>query len=184
MNIQIEVLEGVVPVGAGLDRTLMGVEVKRRGCNRDDYYEGWVNPDILPDGLLDKMNKHAATYARDVLDADADAASAVIHNVYWTGHSCPDHVDQYSRRNTGSTMNRTVSASLIVECAGRGGEMVMQDPDRRRDAVVVNPDAGTLILFPADWWHQVRPVRSGIRRSLVRWWAQSSGGTFSSRSLI
>jgi len=55
--------------------------------------------------------------------------------------------------------------NYVVEALGT-------DDPRRKLADSVRPK-GTIVAFPANLWHRVTPVHSGIRRSLVTWGTQS-----------
>ena len=159
---------------------LSALVLRRRGADPDDSYEGWLP--TVPDAWS-AIDAAAADYAGE-MRAQADKPTAILHAAYWGGMACPDHIDQYfGRPGTRDTGDRTVSVSYIVERAARGGEMVLRDHARsvRHE---VNPPAGSVILFPADWWHEVLPVHGGIRRSLVRWYAQSNGRRFTSRAVL
>ena len=154
------------------------IKMKRRGHAATDSWEGWY-PE--PNDIGDKLNALAAEYARDHLNAVADEPTAILVTRYDVGHECIDHIDQYfDRPGSPDTGHRTVSVSVMVELAGDGGEMVFQDYLRQDPPIVTNVPPGHAVFFPADWWHQVKPVEAGIRRSLIQWYADSSGTRFSS----
>ena len=46
-----------------------------------------------------------------------------------------------------------------------------QDPNKKANTKVVKEirPKGSLIIFPSDLWHRVRPVTKGTRYSLVIW---------------
>ncbi len=165
---------------AEVERAVNGLALARRGPGADDCYEAWLPDGMLPADCTDALDALARNYAREVLNACADTPSPAVCNCYFAGQACLWHVDQYAGRGVPDTLDRTVSASLIVERAAAGGDMVFQDPGRKRRPVRIDPPPGSLVLFPADWWHRVAPATAGIRRSLVRWWAQSNGERFSS----
>ena len=154
------------------------LQYKRRSNAHHASYEAWY-PE--PNDISDKINYLAAIYARDYLNASADAPTAILATCYEEGHRCEDHIDQYfNREGASDTGNRTVSVSIIVESAIRGGEMILQDFKRREPPVITNIPAGHAIFFPADWWHRVEPVKSGVRRSIVQWYADSTCNSYKS----
>ena len=122
----------------------------------------WLSGSCPMTELLDAM---AAAYVRR-FKATADDPTAILSTHYPVGADCIEHHDQ----GGGGTPDRTVTASLILEPAEEGGELTVQDHERRFPKATLNPPRGTLIMFPADWWHQVLPVTKGLRRSAVRWW--------------
>ena len=155
------------------------IEYKKRGPNEHDCYEGWY-PE--PNDIGEKLDRLASGYARDFLNAVADEPTAILVTRYEKGMSCEDHIDQYfGRAGAADTGHRTVSVSVVIDEAEAGGEMVFQDRRRRDPPIVAGVPPGHALFFPADWWHQVKPVRAGIRRAIVQWYADSSGKRFSSR---
>ena len=50
-------------------------------------------------------------------------------------------------------------------------DMRNQDPDKKANTHVLKEirSKGSLVVFPSDVWHRVKPVKSGIRHSLVIW---------------
>jgi len=46
-----------------------------------------------------------------------------------------------------------------------------QDPDKKANTHILKEirSKGSLVVFPSDVWHRVKPVKSGIRHSLVIW---------------
>jgi predicted 2-oxoglutarate/Fe(II)-dependent dioxygenase YbiX len=52
-----------------------------------------------------------------------------------------------------------------------GGTLVMYVPaaDGSIEPLNIRPSAGTIVTFPSDLLHEVRPVRQGIRYSAVAW---------------
>ena len=152
------------------------VQCRKRGPRPEEYHESFI-PDYY--GVGDILNAQAEVYAEEVLKARADLQSPMIVNEYMPGHLCPNHIDQYDE----GSMNRTASCSLIVDKAEAGGEMVLQDPGKT-ETYTVNPKSGTVIFFPADWWHRVAPIKRGMRRSLIRWWSDSTIKSFSSKDFV
>ena len=126
------------------------------------------------------LNALAATYAaKHLWQAKAEEPTALLSSVYRVGESCVEHSDQYKdREGIPDTMDRTVSVSVIVQPAEKGGELVVQDPRRKEPARVLNPEPGRVVIFPADWLHEVREIEAGERRSVVCWWRDRSRDPF------
>ena len=69
--------------------------------------------------------------------------------------------------------------SVVVQLSDpesyRGGELEFlgtaeeRDPGRRREFHRRSTALGTAVVFPSFEFHRVRPLRSGVRRSLVAW---------------
>ena len=159
---------------------LDGLQYRKRGVLKRDSYEAWY-PE--PNNLGAKLGALAAQYARDYLNAVADEPTAILATRYEEGHECIDHIDQYfDRPGARDTGHRTVSVSVIVDQADAGGELVVQDPFRDEPEVVTGVPPGYAVFFPADWWHKVLPIETGIRRSVIQWYADASGKRFRSRT--
>lgn len=145
----------------------------RNGCFLN--VEGWLEE------LFDEMQQEASDYAETVLGTVAVNPSQPYLTKYKKGNFDVKHIDQYENRgNHPDTINRTVSGSLILRKADEGGAMVFQDYHRTIKPVVANPEPGNLILFPADWWHEVAMITKGTRNSLVTWWQNDTGERFRS----
>ena len=128
------------------------------------------------------IGPQVAHYAATVLGgARAHRDGEWALNRYRAGDAMPEHIDQYEGRVEPDTIDRTVSASWVLTAASCGGLLTLQDPERRAATrVELAPAAGTLILWPGDWWHGVTPVEAGERLSVVGWWADGSGRRFHS----
>jgi predicted 2-oxoglutarate/Fe(II)-dependent dioxygenase YbiX len=68
----------------------------------------------------------------------------------------------------GAEWPRRISLVLFVTGGpAHGGELRLHHAaDRWRD---VAPERGTLVAFPAEMIHEVRPVRAGLRQTVVDW---------------
>ena len=131
--------------------------------------------------LRNQLTALADAYAKEVLGTEAVLPSNLMLNRYSKGQRCVSHIDQYfDRPGSEDTGYRTVSASVILEQAESGGEMVFQDHDRILPERTENLRAHQAVFFPADWWHEVREVKTGTRQCVVCWWRQSSNEIFRS----
>ena len=79
------------------------------------------------------------------------------------------HVDQHPKPVRGNV--RKISMTLFLNDDYEGGEFDLEiyrpDADPRYKTFKLKP--GSAIFFQGDQWHRVRPVTSGIRKSLVAW---------------
>lgn len=176
-DVRVETFDVPAGIREALDALKFGASL-----TTDRRSEAWLPSAPWAVTLGERMTEAAGRYAAEVLGTTAVSKSHLLYNRYRPGESCQVHIDQYTRRTHPGpeTLHRTVSASLIVERAARGGNMVFQDYDRAGPLRDLNPEAGHLILFPADWWHKVMPVAEGVRRSIVGWWANETGRPFRS----
>ncbi len=157
---------------------LAGADYAPRGPTPEDCLEAWYPGE---DDFTALLNSLAEEYARRHLGVRADVPDSIMCTCYTNPMACIDHIDQYfGREGHTDTGDRTVSVSVLVDRADDGGEMIFQDYERKKDPIVTNFPPGTAVFFPADWWHRVAAVQSGVRRSVVRWYSDSSGARFQS----
>lgn len=164
------VFEKEVGMIDGLLARLSSEPTKPRGFRREDSEEKFLDVNIEEyRNQLGIIHYWANVFAQESLGTVALNPSPLLLTKYIVGQSMDEHVDQYVR-GANWTLNRTVSATFVVEQADEGGALVIQDRERLLPARKYNPPAGTLLLWPADWWRFVTRVKRGRRRSLVCWW--------------
>ena len=68
----------------------------------------------------------------------------------------------------GISMHRKLSVTVqLSDPAGyQGGDLVLMSP---RGWAKASRERGSVVAFPSYVWHQVIPVREGVRYSLVQW---------------
>ena len=66
---------------------------------------------------------------------------------------------------------RKVSFSTILNDDFEGGEFDIEtkNPEDKRRYETFKSEEYNTIIFPAHMWHRVRPVKSGVRKSIVGW---------------
>ena len=96
---------------------------------------------------------------------------------YYDWH-CDSWDKPYDSPNTsshGKQRKLSVTLSLSDDKDYSGGELEFDmrntDPDKKANTHVLKEirSKGSLVVFPSDVWHRVKPVKSGIRHSLVIW---------------
>ena len=94
------------------------------------------------------------------------------HSVYNapTGHY-DWHIDAMHKGQHGLTRKISFSIGLNDPNEYEGGELdiEIQGPlaDQRYETLKLSK--GSIVIFKSDKWHRVRPVTSGVRKSLVTW---------------
>ena len=140
-----------------------------------EKYGEWLSLDYPPISKLhERLNDLAQRYAIEVLGTKALNQTGLHLTHYTEGMFDPEHVDQYHREQD-NTMDRTVSCSLLIERANKGGLMTFQDKQRHLPKQEVDLVPGEAAFFPGDWWHSVFPVMKGRRRAIVCWWSNGTG---------
>jgi len=75
----------------------------------------------------------------------------------------------------GKQRKLSVTLSLSEDKDYKGGELEFDmrntDPDKKANTHVLKEirSKGSLVVFPSDVWHRVKPVKRGVRHSLVIW---------------
>ena len=78
------------------------------------------------------------------------------------------HVDQHS---SPEKVVRKLSMSLFLNDDYTGGEFDIEiyKPGAEARFDTIKSKTGSAVFFQSDQWHRVRPVTSGLRKSLVAW---------------
>tara|TARA_B100000427_G_scaffold156888_1_gene130282 strand:+ start:129 stop:704 length:576 start_codon:yes stop_codon:yes gene_type:complete len=85
------------------------------------------------------------------------------------------HVDTLTKPiiNNDVSYNRKISATVWLNDPEEyeGGEFDIETKGPREDIRydTLKLSKGSIVIFPSDKWHRVRPVTSGVRKSLVIW---------------
>ena len=93
----------------------------------------------------------------------------VQYGLYEPGGTYNWHVDQHPRPVRGNV--RKISMTLFLNEDYEGGEFDLElySPDTDPRFKTFKLKTGSAIFFQGDQWHRVRPVTSGLRKSLVAW---------------
>ena len=113
---------------------------------------------------------------------DLEFIEAIQLGHYHKGDHYDWHIDSFANPSTQTNheyhpnrpYNRKVSGTVFLNDPEEyeGGEFDLEtrgpnwDGDRFESFKMPK---GTMILFPSHYWHRVRPVTSGVRKSLVLW---------------
>ena len=93
----------------------------------------------------------------------------VQYGLYEPGGTYSWHVDQHPKPVRGNV--RKISMTLFLNEDYEGGEFDLElySPDTDPRFKTFKLKTGSAIFFQGDQWHRVRPVTSGLRKSLVAW---------------
>jgi len=94
----------------------------------------------------------------------------VQFGIYPEGGHYSWHADQHDNKRD---MVRKISMSLFLNEDYEGGEfdLDLYKPEYNNRSKAFKLKEGTALFFLSDTWHRVRPVRSGVRKSLVAWFS-------------
>ena len=93
----------------------------------------------------------------------------------WHCDSWDRPYDQPNTESHGKNRKLSVTLSLSDDKDYTGGELEFDmrntDPDKKPNTHVLKEirSKGSLVVFPSNVWHRVKPVKRGIRHSLVIW---------------
>tara|TARA_B100001996_G_scaffold323835_1_gene269145 strand:- start:38 stop:622 length:585 start_codon:yes stop_codon:yes gene_type:complete len=146
-------------------------DVKKQGITNDlrKATVGWIADNDLNQMLYDVCN-----YVNKSVNWNLDIKylEPVQYGIYDIGDYFEWHNDQ-GNVLVADNLVRKVSMSLFLNDPDEyeGGELDIdyRNPncDPRYDSFKL--DRGYGIFFESDLWHRVRPIRSGVRKSLVAW---------------
>ena len=125
----------------------------------------WINNDYL-DNLLLRYVQHINVECK--WNLKITGVEPVQFGSYPKGGFYNWHVDQHSMPEK---VVRKISMSLFLNEDYEGGEFDLElyrpGTDPRYETFKL--PTGSAIFFQGDQWHRVRPVTSGLRKSLVAW---------------
>ena len=110
-------------------------------------------------------------------DFNIKSIEAIQFGIYGEGGRYDWHIDQQLKPLNGSV--RKISMTLFMndpdEYEGGEFDLELYNPEKKPRYKTFKLKKGLAIFFQSDRWHRVRPVSSGVRKSLVAWY---SGPTF------
>jgi predicted 2-oxoglutarate/Fe(II)-dependent dioxygenase YbiX len=132
---------------------------------------------LVEDQLLATMPALASHFRVDLV-----GCQSLQFYVYEEGDFFSRHLDRDANPNApDEVQSRKVSVSILLndgrggldgQCY-RGGALVFHghrgDPQGTAFEIPLEGEEGMFIAFPSDWFHEVRPVTSGRRFSIVTW---------------
>ena len=131
----------------------------------------WLGDNYLREQLfysIDLYNKQNWNY-------DLDGCGEIQYGIYSDGGHYDWHIDEELEvpNINGRYLMRKISITIWLSDPDEyeGGELDIEidgpNKDIRYDTFKLQK--GSIVIFPSDKWHRVRPVTSGVRKSLVTW---------------
>ena len=128
----------------------------------------WLGDQYVSEQLfysVDLCNKHNWNY-------DLDGCGDIQYGIYSDGGHYDWHIDDSLEAQS---LIRKLSMTVWLNDPGEyeGGEFDIEvkgnGPHRDLRYETLKLSKGSIVIFPSSTWHRVRPVTSGIRKSLVTW---------------
>jgi PKHD-type hydroxylase len=130
----------------------------------------WVMHEQNSDWLYQKFSSLVSAVNYDHFMYDVEGFENFQYTVYRSKDK--QHYDWHiDAGNTSSPFERKISASLILTDPSKyeGGEFECVMNGRVDEPFVAKAEIGDVIFFDSRMPHRVRPVTSGVRKSLVCW---------------
>ena len=106
---------------------------------------------------------------------DIQGVEPIQYGIYSDGGKYDWHVDQGSKIILKVGSIRKISMTLFMNNPDEyeGGEFDLElfHPNKKPRYETFKLKKGSAIFFQSDVWHRVRPVSSGMRKSLVAWYS-------------
>lgn len=145
-------------------------------------------PDILEDGVITEESGKVKRNSKIFFIKDTETCKEIFNLINETTVIQLTDIEplQYSEYGVGGEYGwhrdihdkpypnglvRKVSFSTILNNDFEGGEFDIETKnpaDKKRYDTFDNKKQNT-IIFPSHMWHRVRPVKSGVRKSIVGW---------------
>ena len=131
----------------------------------------WLNDLYLRQQLFNSVD----LYNKQNWNYDLDGCDGIQYGTYSDGGFYDWHVDKEPEINLidGQYLMRKLSMTIWLNdpYEYEGGEFDIEVNGPRKDIryETLKLSKGSIVIFPSDKWHRVRPVTSGERKSLVTW---------------
>ena len=131
----------------------------------------WLNDLYLRQQLFNSVD----LYNKQNWNYDLDGCGAIQYGIYSDGGYYDWHIDVEAEipNINGKYLTRKLSMTIWLNdpYEYEGGEFDIEVNGPRKDIryETLKLSKGSIIIFPSHIWHRVRPVTSGVRKSLVTW---------------
>jgi PKHD-type hydroxylase len=131
----------------------------------------WISDVYLREQLFHSVD----LYNKQNWNYDLDGCDGIQYGTYSDGGFYDWHVDEEAEIEpiNGKYLVRKLSMTIWLNDPDEyeGGEFDIEIKGPREDIryETLKLSKGSIIIFPSDKWHRVRPVTSGVRKSLVTW---------------
>ena len=148
---------------------------KKRDSNIRWFSEKWMYKELRP--YLELSNHNAGwNFQWDFGEACQFTKYSKGQYYDWHCDSWYKPYNQPNARKHGKIRKISLTLSLSDPKDYTGGELEFdfrdRDPDKKRNTKICKDirEKGSVVFFPSEVWHRVRPVTKGTRYSLVVWY--------------
>ena len=131
----------------------------------------WLGDKCLTEQLFYSVN----LYNQQNWNYDLDGCDGIQYGTYSDGGFYDWHIDEESEIHNinGKALIRKLSVTIWLndpnEYEGGEFDIEVKGPFEDIRYNTLKLKKGSIVIFPSDMWHRVRPVTSGVRKSLVTW---------------
>jgi PKHD-type hydroxylase len=128
----------------------------------------WIMHDPSSDWLFSKFSSLVSNVNGDFFMYNINGFDAFQYTVYRKNEHYNWHMDM---SNVSNNFERKISASIILTDPKKynGGEFELIPNGNIEEPITLKPNKGDVIFFASWMPHRVKPVLSGVRKSLVCW---------------
>jgi len=146
---------------------------KKRDSNIVWLNERWILNEIQP--FIARANTNAGwNFAWDWTESCQFTKYSKGQYYDWHCDSWPKAYHSPGNPAHGKNRKLSITLSLSEEKSYKGGELefdfrnVEREKQKTKICTEVKPK-GSLVVFPSDIWHRIKPIKQGYRYSLVGW---------------
>lgn len=163
--------EQTVGVPAQVTKTTGRVDVTMRQTSRLSY-------STQTEELIDSHLRHLQPQLENYFDVQLSGFEKFQFLLYRTGDFYKPHADRNNKPESPDYIKaRRISIVIFLSNQSReeqpdhhsGGTFVVWNSNLQKTPVRIEGEVGKIIAFPSDLVHEVEPVRSGKRYSIVNW---------------
>ena len=133
----------------------------------------WIDDTYLRTQIFHSVN----LYNKQQWNYDLDGSDSIQYGIYSDGGFYDWHVDKepnaINMKGENKSLIRKLSMTIWLNDPDEyeGGELDIELKGPRKDPryETFKLSKGSILIFQSDKWHRVRPVTSGVRKSLVTW---------------
>lgn len=161
--IELEDLEKFQQAAVNLGNDGNGIDQNSRNSN-----VMWVFPSDNSNFIFERFTHLIPQVNYDHFMCDIQGFEPFQYTTYKENEFYDWHMDSF---DIYTDLERKMSISLVLSEPDtyEGGEFEIVFNGRVDKSVVVKPNAGDVIFFASTMPHRVKPVTSGVRKSLVTW---------------
>jgi PKHD-type hydroxylase len=132
---------------------------------------GFIEPDHNSTWLFDKLSWFIGQANYDLFLYDIDAIETIQYTIYDSSEKQYYNWHTDSDNNANRRFQRKISGIILLTPPDEyeGGELEIVQGGQVSNPTVLRPEPGDIVFFDSRMPHRVKPVTSGVRKSIVFW---------------